>query len=45
MEVSGWFHTLLVPTPKRKSLMTYGIKGWVAPIVGMDDVERRKFLM
>jgi hypothetical protein len=45
MEVSGQLHTPAALPPGKQPHGTHWIGGWVGPITGLDDVEKRKFLI
>jgi hypothetical protein len=45
MEVTGQFHTPSALLPGERAPDTHWIRGWVGPRAGLDDVEKRKFLL
>jgi hypothetical protein len=44
LEVSGQLHALPLLSPGGRAAGTRWIGGWVNPIAGLDDVEKRIFL-
>jgi hypothetical protein len=45
MEVSGQLHAPAALPPGERAPGTHSIGGWVGPTTGLDDVEKRKFLL